>query len=870
MNKEQQLTFNLGITNVPSDTICDDNALEESLGMVYSEGEHKPIQQPKKIIELSDEDLGDTLMYIHHLVYKDLYIFYHAVLGGNGKLYWRTEDNSERKTIIEVESGNEVLQISSIGKTLVVNATNGLSKYIWRSDDNDYFALSNITPPVLDFYCMRGGSYHTTVLVDEIIKFYDNVHYIQKIGEWNDAVKGCYGNITSRIKKDNNFYRPFFLRYAVKLYDGTYTCISQPILFMTAWKNQHTVISAGDGDYLSIGMRGFYLGLIGGSHFDYSELEDIVDEVVVFVSDGINIYDMTVDQVLNVEDGDVGYKTYTEFEGMNLGNYNKDTFTESGASYGAYVFAERTQTAVMDDIRRAGTGVFYKLCSLGKTRSEINGSNLVIEEHVVENLLEQETLPDDYFGHCPISAKTSFVYNSRIILGNVQRGVFEGFDKFMDYNYTSTRYTWRVYVYVETSSGMSVVYREFKTREVIGTYFFYPDHRAKKAMFFYKHGDSWLFYKEVELHKHEKLNGAYYLVSAYPTTPEVPTPADPQKPQPATVMEYESLPNQIYVSEVNNPLVFKAEGNVTVGNGDIMAVSSMTQALSQGQFGQYPLVIFATDGIWAANTGATGLFTSLTPMSREVCNNVKSITQTDGPIFFSSEKGLMVIDGPNVRCVSEQLNGKTLASQLSLYDFLKEAKIAYDYRDSLLWIGRDDSDTLWIYAIKAGTFHHYELSAEDSEARSASRVIIFDDEESDTGHRSQAISDTINGVSFVNSYPDYLVQIGPTIYSLLQRENINNDTKDYSGKLVTRPIKFENGLALKSIMQLRHVKQMAGLLSMTIKGSNDLQNWRQITSLKGTPWRYYQFTLNFTNMKATDRYSGMVLEVQERRTNRLR
>ena len=64
--KQQQLTFDKGITNVPSDALCSDNALEESLGMIYDDGEHRVIQKP---VEASLDGLtlyeGETLLYVH-------------------------------------------------------------------------------------------------------------------------------------------------------------------------------------------------------------------------------------------------------------------------------------------------------------------------------------------------------------------------------------------------------------------------------------------------------------------------------------------------------------------------------------------------------------------------------------------------------------------------------------------------------------------------------------------------------------------------------------------------------------------------------------------------------------------------------------
>ena len=38
--KQQQLTFDKGMTNIPSDAICSDNELEECLNLYYADGEH--------------------------------------------------------------------------------------------------------------------------------------------------------------------------------------------------------------------------------------------------------------------------------------------------------------------------------------------------------------------------------------------------------------------------------------------------------------------------------------------------------------------------------------------------------------------------------------------------------------------------------------------------------------------------------------------------------------------------------------------------------------------------------------------------------------------------------------------------------------
>jgi hypothetical protein len=127
----------------------------------------------------------------------------------------------------------------------------------------------------------------------------------------------------------------------------------------------------------------------------------------------------------------------------------------------------------------------------------------------------------------------------------------------------------------------------------------------------------------------------------------------------------------------------------------------------------------------------------------------------------------------------------------------------------------------------------------------------------------------------VNDYPDYLIQAnttqtGNTLYSLTDRPDINDDNNNYSGLLITRPLKLENGLALKSIMQIRNISYMEGSMTLRIFASNNLNDWVELHSLRGMPWKYYRFRYDLSDMKATDRFGGSVLITQERRTNKHR
>jgi hypothetical protein len=324
-----------------------------------------------------------------------------------------------------------------------------------------------------------------------------------------------------------------------------------------------------------------------------------------------------------------------------------------------------------------------------------------------------------------------------------------------------------------------------------------------------------------------------------------PTTIAPEEPTPIT--DEEIITDRIFVSEVDNPFAFSSKGDVTIRMGGIIGMASQTMALGEMEHGIHPLTVFSEKGISLLRLASDGTYTRSDEVSREVCNNQRSITETDGPVFFSSEKGLMVILGADVKCVSEQLCGK---SAEPFQKYLKNAFIAYDYRDSLLWIfdgaehnGVIGSNTCYIYSIKTGTFSKCRLDGIVENA--------------------------------INNYPDHLLQSGEHVFSLLNRVNINDDNGTYAATMTTRPMKFENALALKSIMQIIHIKQIeSGTVTMRIFASNNLDKdsttWVELHSLRGEPWKYYKFRFDFANWKATDTFAGSVVVTQERRIEKLR
>lgn len=866
--KQQQLTFEKGITNVPSDAICSDNALEESVGMVYDNGEHRVIQKPIVYVEKDGANYApglsaaSSIIYVHKTALGDHYI-YLVPVSINQVIYYRLKyfTRSDEGKYIEGTYNTESLDtdkdhngiydsfknsnviVTSNGNTLIIRGDSKIHYSIWQPQKGYYKYYGPIPAPIMAFWLKdrRVGSLgylmSSTGKSDGII---DDTGSVVDKKAYNDLVKGLYAENKDKIARQKVFCLPFVLRVALKMYDGSYINVSNPILLFPSLKT-NSYIKRGTSETT---VYTIYRHLEFQNYYSFAKWSDILESIVVFVTRGTEIYDLTNEETnAYLHDADGIYRAPNE----DYSAYHETELADASDVWNTG-FWERDSNFLPSEMIE--TPVFYKLCELGLNPG--NGDlGEYFNESVLQNIEDQERLPLDYHSLCPLNPQYMYMYNGRLNLASVERGFFEGFDFFLPWDHPDSKmYNYDFYVTINAESGSYVVKHSATSSQMQGAYFFYPDNRATHVVIKATNNtdNTDVYYIDEDLKEHPSLNGAY-LFKAWPSST---FPADIKAS--ATIPEYdntslEPLPNYVITSEVNNPWVFKSEGYYKVGTGKILAISTVTQALSEGQFGQFPLLVFSDAGIWAMSVGSTGLFTDIHPMSREVCNNPASITQTDGAVFFTSEKGLMVVIGSQVKCVSEQLS--------NIRSFLKPAFMAYDYRDSLLWLfdgSGNGSSYCYIYSIKSGTFARYNFG------------------------------DNITVKGAINKYPDYLLQVGNnngySLYSLLERPDIYQDGTTfgdvftpnlYTCTIITRPMKLENALALKSIMQVRHISQMDGSMTLRIFASNNLDNnWAELHSLRGTPWKYYKFRYDFTNLKATDRFAGTMLITQERRTNKLR
>ena len=905
------LSFGKGMTNVPSDLLSGDDELVESDGFIYRDGEMKPIQKPIKV-----GNIPYKIMYVHKGADFENLIAYDEA---SGTIYCYPmidgKPDMESENIQNFSIG-EVYDIKSVNNTLVCATRRGICylnykgktyhnlgsnlptiKFVPRLGYMNYASLGGTSVCKLEgmiensydkskwakaIYNSDGTLNRIEVSGNSAAPAPDNAYYgwkaineVDKALAFKDATIGHYNAVLKKIKETNRFAFPFYVRYALKLYDGTYARISAPILmFPSITKNCKFVpVEYKNGDYVETeGKTTDFLAYINYATLQFrAEIDglgnwgDIVKELVVFASDEVKVMDLEKgfkfvhatesngEAYIDYVNSDWRYKIEQQIPGGGFfptADTFKPVYKFSNTSYKARDVLMpayyKTEAEIKDEL--LAKSQFYKLFSVRVDGDYVNNglfADAPIGRHVVENLVTQEQLrTDDYYGWTSIFANKIHPYNKRLNVFDIKRSFFKGFNDLEQYSDIKTTKTFCYYTHIE-SNGTSAWVKSDDVSvflpQAAATWLYYPDPNATEMIIWDNTSGSGM---KVKLKEHPMLNGSYYFGSL-PTIDTFVADSAIKNTPTITDGAVESFDSQIFTSVVNNPFVFEASGDNTVGTGRIIDIASNTEAISQGQFGQYPLLVFTSEGVYGLSVNSEGLYSASYPISREVCNDDSPIIPTDKLIFFASKKGLMATSGGTVACMSEQIRGRITRnfSQFvgeSFLKFLEGSIIAYDYRDSLLRI------------FKPGQTHHYIYNMVDK--------------------TFAMVNDGIDVKAAVNNYPDNLIQDKDgNVYSLIGKPDINDDENAYSGSFVTRPLKLGGSLSLKSLRAIKNlVDSDNGKVKLEIWGSNDCKHWQKLSSIYGKPWKYFTFKYNITDFKATDSFAGSIVEIQTRREDKMR
>lgn len=203
---------------------------------------------------------------------------------------------------------------------------------------------------------------------------------------------------------------------------------------------------------------------------------------------------------------------------------------------------------------------------------------------------------------------------------------------------------------------------------------------------------------------------------------------------------------KLFVSELGNPFIFSAAG-VFSFDDEILGVATTTKALSAGQFGQFPLYVFTKGGIWSMETAADGSFVSKKPLSRDVALSADCITQIEQAVVFTTDKGVMLLSGSDIKNISPFMTGKhyvlenqsagmlgksgtwspllpAVSDATPFMDFMRSAKCAYDYTGQRLLFFNDGEAYQYVYKFDTDTWHKMSLDIPPFEDHQYIRLAI--------------------------------------------------------------------------------------------------------------------------------------------------
>lgn len=562
----------------------------------------------------------------------------------------------------------------------------------------------------------------------------------------------------------------------------------------------------------------------------------------------------------------------------------------------------------------------------GTIESDITGTTKVkantiypiknLDPQYLGNLTAHERLSDDYMSHEQLSPAMTRVYNSRLHIGNVTKTVSNGFgtDVMLPYCNTYRDFKmyhgkadkslsgdpWRVVAFADTvgydgkgtkfgedvvqrytlntdsgkeiicgnrtfSTGLAFNTREFdgETNRVLPCYIFFPSPKATNIKVFRRNGsdENYRMVINAKMEEHEHLYGSVYLAGVNNGSRsnlflkgEVPALSDRSYTE----------QNIVYISEANNPFVFQAVNSVSVGDGEIITLVPAVTALSQGQFGEYPMYAFTSEGVWALNPDDSGVYNTCRPVSRDVCLSEKAVLQLDKSVVFATKRGVVQISGSQTECISNSVNrigsaqwtsmqgvksvmdkyavpAESVPEDVAFTDYVANACMLYDYIASRIIISNSSYGYAYVYYMK-------------SAAWSTAPYII-----------SRGL----------NSYPN---AVGQNEEGNVVDLSVPDTTSPFNGMLITRPFKFgapDTFKEVSSIIQRGVVGNSK--IRQVLYGSNDLTNWQPIYSsttkymrgYRGTPYKYFKIAV-FCNLSNTENLVGFSADLTPRLNDILR
>lgn len=981
-----------GLRHSPSDITGQDGDLLECVNLIHENGELKPIEMPERMQQPRSTLVGEVLMAVHNLTDGKKFVFANNTEGSWSYIRVKDEDgntlmfgNIDFKQIM----GEVVQWVETIGQTLIIGTDKSThyalyknGQYKWLGDklpqpvfEFDMGENGNSTDECLDisvtdntFYDYGGGDsgngWPLNVTNDEITSSQTDVYTYfeyptdELIRDVRDAVKSDIVRIIHKSKEEKRFIFPFFVRYAVRMFDNNYALHSAPILmlpstfkcpilsYLDIWTQPqpaNPVVAAWPtfkvrAKSLVLKFVGFFTEDGVDVTEDIQDWGDIIKGVDLFLSSQIVTYDESYfDEIDNFPKR--YYNRYADGHQPDYGDAyarnNKEDWLANHAANGFNIDEQLFSTnyyknqyfpipsydksTTLEKIKN--NNLFYLAKSFDLL--ELTDEDFIYIEKYSQDIFDRDlldrletlpTLPDDYVSRNRMTGMANYNYNQRLMLGNIklQAPLWYQDAKTFDFD----NYDLKIFFEIEKQEKTIVIEYDKPLIGGVGVgemdfghYIYYPDPDCKRAIIRHKvqqPGSMVYAYNfiDVPMYEHTGLHGSYALMPDLQSLHESfddfhqttePTPS-------SDIERYYQMPNTIAMSSVANPFHFPATNFKDIGRTKVVGIAANTLDVSSGQWGQYPIYVFCSDGIIAVMIDGEGKFGGIQAVSADVLRDPQGLSQptlvqTGQTLMFLTQRGVMAIAGTKIMCVSEAMEGRhfnplkelspTSPTPSVLYntgafaslirktnddtdfrDFAASGFLAYDYAHNRVLLLRSDKDYQYVYSMNTGMWSKQIVYTNIEAAQ-------LDEKPSNTlpAQRSILEISVKPMLAAVNNYTEmYLQDNTGRLYRTMEVSGENNEKRLYQyGYFISRPIRFGTDEYKTLVRVLHRYTHYANnsFVKMALYGSRDGVRYGRINTLRGMSYQYFIFVI-YTYLKPNERYSYLSVDFEPRLTNKLR
>ena len=914
MATRQEVIF-AGLTNSPSDYDCQDGELATCLNLINEDGALHPIHKPvvaEPNITLSNNSC--SIRYVHNVTHANKNHSHYIVNCTNSSPYsWYWIEKGGDGTPHELNLGDfKVNSVTAIGNIICFVGDKNILYAFWNKDSysifnknafNYTFSVTNTSGVEVDAIAQLGDDFQGCFFTPSFgSQDYGNLIFE---GTKPNGTKTIWNAIDSMINKAMSENGNTYFKYlvfgvvALRLYDGTYSNISN--LFVLCPKNNINNIFYYNADKETIKNTEYYKFVRASGYIhrhqinvqlDLTGIEDFVQGVDVFLTKGTDFllldkgYDTTSTETVNNLKKRKGTITFERLKKSALyREFDNLTFYHS-----IYITKEDLGKNI-DLLNVQGTEESLSLADMGRTSI---GSSCAIAYNNRLHLANIQNYINDIFSPNPIykfelnSSGTSFpVEKINTILGN-----------YMDVPLTDEGWYDYGKMNTDTAEVIAIIdnkyYYKATVQYPLNPIFVVPFQDAKSVKLYIKHKGKLvdeIGFRNISLHQSETFGMSYYIFNAengifsfmqkyelsnnggvltrrqgdtFTSTSSKFYDEASQKCD-SDGAKIEQLASIIKVSEAENPLVFPAKNSVQVGSSVISALAANTRPISEGQFGEAPLYAFTDEGVWVLMLGEEGTYVARQPANREICSNPNGILQIDDAVLYPTNRGIMMQQGRNSICITDQLDGcpfnfmemkyakqiiatnQTGSGEISYIrfkDYLKSADMIYDYYNNRIIVFNPNQAYAYVYSLKSkmwGTMKN-----------------VFNKR--------------------VNIYPEsYATNKEGKILNVYVEEPYSN-TPYF---LCSRPLTISDKEVYKTIFTCiargYFRKGTNGKCAIVLYGSNNLFDWYLIKTsineylrgIAGSPYKYFRVAL-IGNLAKNESISGLSAEFQERLQNKLR